>query len=325
MTDLSDLEIVLGKLVAGLLNVLTILAASVGLLMICTLFGGISFGQVTNLFLGDGGVGGGRRRAGLVDRTLARPDVPVDLADDPDGRRSRWRASRRSPSPSRRSSSWACRWWRCSTPTAPCWRSSIPAPTRSAGVVRTSSVVYIACRLTFAAALVAFGTWKLRKWNPGQNEPRELREEDEIEAVETLVEIEEEAEVAGGGRRRRRGGSLARARRGRARESPIPEDRGRSVTATDPRGTGGTPGDEPGPTTGLHVPRRTHRRIAAGAAAVSPPLGQPDPLARADDPRLRHQAADRQGVLHPALRAGHGPVLPAGAGDGEPAGLRPRA
>src|SRR5262249_55260886 len=50
MTDLSDLEIVLGKLVAGLLNVLTILAASVGLLSLCAFFGGISFGQVANLF-----------------------------------------------------------------------------------------------------------------------------------------------------------------------------------------------------------------------------------------------------------------------------------
>ncbi len=50
MTDLSDLEIVLGKLVAGLLNILTILGASVGFLSICAFFGGISFGQVANLF-----------------------------------------------------------------------------------------------------------------------------------------------------------------------------------------------------------------------------------------------------------------------------------
>ncbi len=50
MTDLSDLEIVLGKLVAGLLNILTILGASVGLLSLCVFFGGISFGQVINLF-----------------------------------------------------------------------------------------------------------------------------------------------------------------------------------------------------------------------------------------------------------------------------------
>ena len=50
MTDLSDLEIVLGKLVAGLLNILMILAASIGLVSLCVLFGGISFGQVVNLF-----------------------------------------------------------------------------------------------------------------------------------------------------------------------------------------------------------------------------------------------------------------------------------
>ena len=50
MTDLSDLEIVLGKLVAGLLNIFTILGASVGFLSICAFFGGISFGQVANLF-----------------------------------------------------------------------------------------------------------------------------------------------------------------------------------------------------------------------------------------------------------------------------------
>ncbi len=38
----------------------------------------------------------------------------------------------------------------------------------------------------------------LRKWNPGTNEPRELREEGEVEVVETLVEVDEEpAEEAG--------------------------------------------------------------------------------------------------------------------------------
>ena len=50
MTSLSDLEIVLGKLVAGLLNILIILGASVGLLSLCALLGGISFGQVASLF-----------------------------------------------------------------------------------------------------------------------------------------------------------------------------------------------------------------------------------------------------------------------------------
>ena len=67
-----------------------------------------------------------------------------------------------------------------------------PQTDQLTGVVRASSVVYISARLTFAAALVAFGTFMLRKWNPGRNEPRELREEGEVEAVETLVEIDEE-------------------------------------------------------------------------------------------------------------------------------------
>ena len=39
MTSLSDLEIVLGKLVAGLLNILIILGASVGLLSLCAFWG----------------------------------------------------------------------------------------------------------------------------------------------------------------------------------------------------------------------------------------------------------------------------------------------
>ena len=65
-----------------------------------------------------------------------------------------------------------------------------PQADQMTGVVRASSLVYIGARLTFAAALVAFGTFMLRKWNPGTNEPRELREEGEVEAVETLVEID---------------------------------------------------------------------------------------------------------------------------------------
>ena len=71
MTDLSDLEIVLGKLVAGLLNILTILGASIGLLSLCVFFGGISFGAGDQPVPGDDGFGNGRRGARALDCTLA--------------------------------------------------------------------------------------------------------------------------------------------------------------------------------------------------------------------------------------------------------------
>ena len=265
MTDLSDLEIVLGKLVAGLLNVLTILAASVGLLFLCTLLGGISFGQVANLFAvtAASGVAGGalgllialwRDRtfqsisltilmvvfsvAGVEAFALAFPtlefmSVPLVEVLNP-------------------------------------YRAMLavlyPRSGELTGMVRASSVVYIACRLTFAVLLVAFGTWKLRKWNPGRNEPREMREEAEIEAVETLVEIEEEldyAPVAVGSTTLVAAGSGA-IQNG---DSSVPHfpDKPKRVAVSSQTAALAAAGDEPGPTTGLHVPRRTHRRIAAAA------------------------------------------------------------
>jgi hypothetical protein len=134
-----------------------------------------------------------------------------------------------------------------------------PRTDQFTGVVRASSLVYIGCRLTFAAALVAFGTWKLRKWNPGHNEPRELREEGEIEAIETLVEIEElAAEEAVGV------GSAVLTSAGHAGVAVASGPSTRSIAAAT-NGQAGSRDDEPGPTTGLHVPRRTHRRIAAKA------------------------------------------------------------
>ncbi len=270
MTDLSDLEIVLGKLVAGLLNLMTILGASVGLMMICTLFGGISFAQVSNLFLvtAASGVAGGA--LGLLialwrDRTFQSisltilmvvfsvvgvevlaiffPDinllgVPLVEVLNP------YRAMR---------------------------AVLYPRSDQIGLVVRTTSVVYIACRLTFAAALVAFGTWKLRTWNPGRNEPRELREDEGIEVVEEIAEAEEEAEepVAVGAR----GGAIGagdawlESRRSGGVESRRPADgrNGSELSSGVPQLPGASPHGTPGATTGLHVPRRTHRRIAPSA------------------------------------------------------------
>ena len=267
MTDLSDLEIVLGKLVAGLLNIFTILGASVGFLSICAFFGGISFAQVLNLFLvtAASGVAGGA--LGLLvalwrDRTFQSIALTILMVVF---------------------SVAGVEAFAIAFPTLEFlgvplvevlnpYRAMVavlyPQTDQMTGVVRASSLVYIGARLTFAAALVAFGTFMLRKWNPGTNEPRELREEGEVEVVETLIEVAEEPaeEVVGVG-------SLARTH---ANQSAVGvSDRPQAITVA-PATTGQANGaDTTGPTTGLHVPRRTHRRIGAKPQTYRHPWTNP--------------------------------------------------
>jgi ABC-type transport system involved in multi-copper enzyme maturation permease subunit len=268
MTDLSDLEIVLGKLVAGLLNVLTILAASVGLLSLCVFFGGISFGQVVNLFAvtAASGVAGGA--LGLLialwrDRTFQSISLTILMVVF---------------------SVAGAELFAILFPTLEFmgvplvevlnpYRAMLsvlyPQTNQLTGGVRASSLVYIGVRLTFAAALVAFGTWKLRTWNPGRNEPRELREEGEVEAVESLVEVDEEPALATAAI----GSATSVAGGHRPGASAMPQVTG---LADPTRAAAATTGDvEPGPTTGLHVPRRTHRRIAPQAKPYRRPWSNP--------------------------------------------------
>ncbi len=273
MTDLSDLEIVLGKLVAGLLNILMILAASIGLVSLCAFFGGISFGQVVNLFAvtAASGVAGGA--LGLLialwrDRTFQSisltilmvvfsvtgveifaiffpavtfMDVPLAQVLNP-------------------------------------YRAMLavlyPDSAQLTAVVRATSVVYIGARLTFAAALVAFGTWKLRVWNPGKNEPRELREGAEAEGIETLIEVAEEPAETSVSVSRAAGGTRSAASIGAG--NGFDSAGAVAVASRDRPGPAevGLPGKE-SPTTGLHVPRRTHRRTASAAKRYREPWSNP--------------------------------------------------
>ncbi len=50
LTNLTNSELVLGKLLASLLNVLVMLAASLPLFMLCALFGGVAFAQIARVF-----------------------------------------------------------------------------------------------------------------------------------------------------------------------------------------------------------------------------------------------------------------------------------
>ena len=280
MTDLSDLEIVLGKLVAGLLNILTILAASVGLLSLCALLGGISFGQVANLFAvtAASGVAGGA--LGLLialwrDRTFQSISLTILMVvfsvagvEALLGRLSR------------RSSSWACRWSRCSIPTARCWRCSIPGPTSSPGVVRASSLVYIGCPADLRRAARGLRHLEAAELEPG----REASRESCARRPRSRWSRRWSRSSAGVGRapgRRRRGArwrpattAMAQVAAAAVAAAPIT-----LMAAHGPlrpaRTTAALRSTTPGPTTGLHVPRRTHRRIAATPRPYRQPWTNP--------------------------------------------------
>ncbi|MGO9601460.1 MAG: ABC transporter permease [Isosphaeraceae bacterium] len=257
MTSLSDLEIVLGKLIAGLLNILIILGASMGLLSLCALLGGISFGQVASLFAVTAASGAAGGAMGLLialwrDRTFQSISLTILMVVF---------------------SVAGVELFSVTFPTAQFmgvpikevlnpYRAMIavlyPRSDQITGVVRTSSLVYIGVRLFFASLIVAFGTWKLRVWNPGRSEPREAADEAETEVVETLAELDEaeaEANVP-----------LAVGVSRMAADGPPGVVRGSRSPGRDSGGAQGDPvpfDETTGPTTGLHVPRRTHRRVPA--------------------------------------------------------------
>ena len=300
MTDLSDLEIVLGKLVAGLLNIFTILGASVGILVYLRVFRRDlvrAGGEFVRCY---GGVRGGGGALGLLvalwrDRTFQSIALTILMVVF---------------------SVAGVEAFAIAFPTLEFlgvplvevlnpYRAMVavlyPQADQVTGVVRASSVVYIGARLTFAAALVAFGTFMLRKWNPGTNEPRELREEARSRSSRRSL-------------RSTRKRPKSRLRVGSARKGwrvkpglpfPIVPRRFRSRRRR--------------PAKQRRRPRGADDRAARSAADaspdrgespdLSPPLDQPDPLARADDASLWGQAADHQGLLRLALRPRHGAVF----------------
>jgi hypothetical protein len=240
---LSDFEIVTGKLFASLIQIFTILLAGLPVLAISALLGGISYEQVFNLFVvtaASGVAGGalGQLVALWRDRTFQSLSLTLLMVV----------FSIVGVEAIAAVFPYATFFGQPIVEILNPYRAMFavlyPASDRIVGF-QASSFYYIAVRLAFAASLIAFGTWKLRAWNPGRNEPRELRE-GQGEVVESLVEVEEEEalelELVGVGASRADGSARDR----------IATRQGR---------------DRSGPTTsiGLHVPRRTHRRLAKDA------------------------------------------------------------
>jgi len=243
MTDLSDLEVVLGKLIAGLMNILAALAAGTGMLALCMLLGGISLGQVLTLFAvtASSGVAGGAMGILVAlwrDRTFQSISLTILMVVF---------------------SVAGVEALAITFPTATAGGLSLveilnpyravfavlfPRSSELSGVMGATSLTYIGVRLTFAALLVLFGAKMLRVWNPGGSEPREEREEAGAEVVEGLYEVAATEQPA----------------------TPSP--------AYVPTSSADLTG-EAGATTGLHVPRRTHRRVVRAARPWRRPWANP--------------------------------------------------
>jgi ABC-type transport system involved in multi-copper enzyme maturation permease subunit len=253
MTDLRDTEIVLGKLVASLLQIVTLLALTAPVFFLCMLLGGIGPLQIADILgvtAAAGLVGGalgllvalGRDRTFqslaltvlLVVLTLAGIEavgfllpelslfgIPMATALNP------YRAI----------------------------FMVIHQDHGSIGELARPSLLFISVALVTATVLIVVGVVMLRVWNPGRNEPREQREGEEgEELVESLVEIEQLTEPALVGAAA--GATVATLAGGGADT----RDRAERSDADVLRAT-----------TGLHVPRRTHRRIARAPGAYRRP------------------------------------------------------
>ena len=261
MTDLRDVEIILGKLAASLLQILTLLATAMPVFFLCLLLGGVSPGQVLDVVgvtAAAGLLGGslgllvalGRDRtfqslaltvltlvltlAGVEALGYALPGlkllgVPIARALDP--------------------------FQTVLTIVDPIAEAASTGP--------RPAVVFMLASSAISVSLLAFGTVMLRVWNPGRNEPREQREgvEGEEAVGEVLIEVAAEPLAAYAGR-------------GATKEAQV----GGSATAVATPNRRRRPKSwkmEPGATTGLHVPRRTHRRITRGPGAYRRPWTNP--------------------------------------------------
>jgi ABC-type transport system involved in multi-copper enzyme maturation permease subunit len=278
MTDLSDLEIVLGKLAASFVQILTVLVAGLPVLCLCGLLGGISYWQIANLYavtIASGLTGGamGLLIALWRDRTfqsvsltilfvvLSIVAVEALAALIPDLR------------------VFGVTIVEIFNPYRATLSVLYPAADQ-VGVIRTSSLVYVSVRLAFATLLIAFGTFMLRRWNPGKSEPREQREEGMEEVIEQIAEVEmvsgREILAMASGRATPEGIERQWTAPGPGNAAAIAETPAVRMLGGNGDGASvGEPSDVVGGTTGLHVPRRTHRRVAPPPRPYRKPWDNP--------------------------------------------------
>ncbi len=259
MTDLRDVEIILGKLAASLLQILTLLATSAPVFFLCVLLGGVSAEQILDVVgvtAAAGLLGGslgllvalGRDRTfqslALTVLTLVLAIAGVEVV------------GYLLPG-----------WQLLGVPIAQAldpFQTVLTIVDPVSDATRTGlrpAIVFILASSTISVVLLTFGTVMLRVWNPGRNEPREQREgvEGEEGVGEILIEVEPEPLLVSAGELEKHGrfGGTA----------TLVEATASSSTAIQETDAGAT--------TGLHVPRRTHRRITRGPGAYRRPWTNP--------------------------------------------------
>lgn len=236
MTDLRDVEIVVGKLVISLVKVATMLATSAPVFFLCLLLGGNSVVQLVEVLavMAAAGLAGGS--LGLVvalakDRTfqslaltvliLVLSMVVVEIfaallpgvrigGTDIASAFNPYRTLAAVLDPTEQSKGWP-------------------------------GVTFLVFSLVATLVLNTVSVVMLRVWNPSRNEPREERETRTEESSELLIEVEEGEEAIS------------------ARQPALVGASATAVVETPAKAE-----VEVQATTGLHVPRRTHRRIVRG-------------------------------------------------------------
>ena len=249
MTDLRDVEIIVGKLVASLLQIVTLLATGAPALFLCLLLGGASSRQIVEVLgiTAATGIAGGS--IGLLvalwrDRTFQSLALTVlvivlglcaieGLAFFLPGVRIFGVGLAEAFNPFRA-----------------VLEVTDPREVNVDPMVRPG-FVFIGASLGVSMVVLAIGTFMLRVWNPGRNEPREQREKVSGKVDGQLVELDEipAAQLAG---------DVVSAAAGVAGISGLPVGE-LEIDAT----------------TGLHVPRRTHRRITQAAGKYRLPWSSP--------------------------------------------------
>ena len=188
MTDLSDLEIVLGKLLASLLQIVTLLLSTAPIYFLCMLLGGVSPIQVVEVLAVTAGAGIAGGCLGLVvalarDRTFQSLAMTVLAIVLGIGAIEGVLAVLPSEKIAGIDVGSALNPFRTI--------AAIVVPESSTlGHVRRASLLFLGASSLASVALTAFGVWKLRKWNPSGREPREILDEPE-ESAETLTQVDE--------------------------------------------------------------------------------------------------------------------------------------